>query len=348
MGRIYGIRVAIFKVRSTDPQYYEKPFNPDGVTPGSYQGISQVDPIWIVPELTDGALSDPASLRFYEPEYYVIGKQRYHRSHLCVYIPHPVPDAIKPMYQYGGKSVPQLIYERVYASERTANEAPQLVQTKRLVVFKTDAGSFWSNLTKSVERLLSWTENRDNYGAMVCDKESEDITQQDTGLADLDTTIMTQYQLVASIAEVPATKMLGTTPKGFNSTGESEAEDYRIMLESIQANDLDPMLERHHQLVWLSAIKPKFGITEDIEVESSWRPLDSPTAAEWADVLLKRAQTAQVYQSTGAIDGEDIRAQISRDKDNDFFGLSDDYITPDDDLVTELLQNAAPPKTPEM
>ena len=120
------------------------------------------------------------------------------------------------------------------------------------------------------------------------------------------------------------------------------------MLESIQANDLDPMLERHHQLVWLSAIKPKFGITEDIEVESSWRPLDSPTAAEWADVLLKRAQTAQVYQSTGAIDGEDIRAQISRDKDNDFFGLSDDYITPDDDLVTELLQNAAPTQLPEM
>lgn len=347
MGRIYGIRVAIFKVRSTDPQYYEKPFNPDGVTPGSYQGISQVDPIWIVPELTDGSLSDPSSLRFYEPEYYVIGKQRYHRSHLCVYIPHPVPDAIKPMYQYGGKSVPQLIYERVYASERTANEAPQLVQTKRLVVFKTDASAFWSNLSRSFERLLSWTEQRDNYGAMVCDKDSEDITQQDTGLADLDTVIMTQYQLVASIAEVPATKLLGTTPKGFNSTGESEAEDYRIMLESIQANDLDPLLERHHQLVWLSAIKPKFGITEDIEVETSWRPLDSPTAQEWADVNLKKAQAAVAYAGIGAIDGEDVREQLRRDKDSDYFGLAED-IPQDDDLVTELLQNAAPPQLPEM
>lgn len=347
MGRIYGIRVAIFKVRSTDPQYYEKPFNPDGVTPGSYQGISQVDPIWIVPELTDGSLSDPASLRFYEPEYYVIGKQRYHRSHLCVYIPHPVPDAIKPMYQYGGKSVPQLIYERVYASERTANEAPQLVQTKRLVVFKTDASAFWSNMSRSFERLLSWTEQRDNYGAMVCDNDSEDITQQDTGLADLDTVIMTQYQLVASIAEVPATKLLGTTPKGFNSTGDSEAEDYRIMLESIQANDLDPMLERHHQLVWLSAIKPKFGITEDIEVETSWRPLDSPTAQEWADVNLKKAQAAVAYAGIGAIDGEDVREQLRRDKDSDYFGLAED-IPQDDDLVTELLQNAAPTQLPEM
>jgi len=182
---------------------------------------------------------------------------------------------------------------------------------------------------------------------MVCDKDSEDITQQDTGLADLDTTIMTQYQLVASIAEVPATKLLGTTPKGFNSTGESEAEDYRVMLESIQANDLDPLLERHHQLVWLSAIKPKFGITDDIEVETSWRPLDSPTAAEWADVNLKKAQAAVAYAGIGAIDGEDVREQLRRDKDSDYFGLAED-IPQDDDLVTELLQNAAPPQLPEM
>ena len=30
---------------------------------------------------------------------------------------------------------------------------------------------------------------------------------------------MTQYQLAASVANVPATKLLGTQPKGFNATG---------------------------------------------------------------------------------------------------------------------------------
>ena len=343
MGRIYGIRVAIFRVRSTDPQYYEKPFNPDGITPGSYMGISQVDPIWMVPELTDASLNDPASLRFYEPEFYTIGGMRYHRSHLCIYIPHPVPDVIKPTYQFGGKSVPQLIYERVYAAERTANEAPQLVTTKRLVVFKTDAPSFWSNLTNSVQRLADWTLNRDNYGAMVCDKDSEDIVQHDTGLTDLDATIMTQYQLVASISEVPATKLLGTTPKGFNSTGESEAEDYRIMLESIQANDLAPFLERHHLMVWHSVIKPKFGMTENIEIESSWRPMDSPTAAEWADVNLKKAQTAVAYAGIGAIDGQDVREQLRRDKDSDYFGLSEE--ADEEDLLTGLLEEPNAPQS---
>lgn len=332
MGRIFGVRVAIFKVESTDPDYYEKPFNPDGVTPGSYLGISQVDPIWIVPELTDGAVSDPANIRFYQPEFYNIGGRRYHRTHLCVYIPHPVPDSLKPVYMYAGKSVPQLIYERVYASERTANEAPQLVMTKRLVVMKTDADAFWSNITKSLQRLWDWTVNRDNYGVMTIDKDSEDIVQHDTALADVDVTIMTQYQLCAAIAEVPATKLLGTQPKGFNATGDHEAENYRQTLESIQANDLQPLLERHHQLVWLSDIAPALDITEEVETEVSWRPLDSPTAAEWAAIALQKAQTAQIYASLGAIDGEDVRKQIVADKDSDFFGLADDA----PELETEL------------
>lgn len=339
MGRVYGIRVAIFRVRSTDPDYYVKPFNIDGVTPGSYLGISQVDPIWCVPELTDASLNDPAGLRFYEPEFYVVGSQRYHRSHLCVFIPHPVPDVIKPTYQYGGKPLPQLIYERVYAAERTANEAPQLAMTKRLIVHKTDGAGFFSNLTKSIARMLDFSQVRDNYGVMVIDKDADDITQHDTSLADLDATIMTQYQLVASIAEVPATKLLGTTPKGFNSTGDAEAEDYRIMLESIQANDLTPMLTRHHQLVMRSVIRPKFGLSEDLECDVSWRPLDSPTAAEFAEIGLKKAQTAVAYAGIGAIDGQDVREQLRRDKDSDYFGLAEEAPMPDDeDLLSGLVE----------
>lgn len=322
MGRIYGVRVAIFRVASTDPEYYEKPFNPDGVTPGSYLGISQVDPIWVVPELTDGAISDPANIRFYEPEFYTIGNQRYHRSHCCVYVPFPVPDTLKPQYMYAGKSLPQLIYERVYAAERTANEAPQLAMTKRLIVHKTDGAGFFSNLQQSLARMLDFSQVRDNYGAMVIDKEADEIQQHDTSLADLDAVIMNQYQLVSAIAEVPATKLLGTTPKGFNATGEAEAEDYRIMLESIQSNDLEPLLARHQLMTWLSDIKPKIG-GDDVSIDIQWRPLDSPTAAEWSDINLKKAQAAQIYAGLGAIDGQDIRERLQQDKESDFFGLEE-------------------------
>ena len=108
------------------------------------------------------------------------------------------------------------------------------------------------------------------------------------------------------------------------------------MLESIQTNDLQPLLDRHHQLVMRSVIRPKFNLPEDLELEFSWRPLDSPTAAEWADVNLKKAQAAAALAQIGAIDGQDVREQLRRDKDSDYFGLVDDepiddLLTPDDD-----------------
>lgn len=316
MGRIFGIRVAIFRVDSADPEYYEKPFNIDGVAKGSYRGISQVDPIWCSPILTDTSVSDPASIRFYEPQFWMINGQKYHRSHLSVYVPHPVPDTLKPSYQYGGISVPQLIYERVYAAERTANEAPQLAMTKRTSILKLDMTVFQTKIEKGMQQLAEWVGLRDNYGVKLIG-DGEEYQQHDVTLSDLDVTIMTQYQLVAAAAEVPSTKLLETQPKGFASTGEAEAENYRQTLESIQLNDLDPMLARHHQLV----MKSDLGSDEVLSV--TWLPLDSPTAGEWADINLKKAQAAQVYEAIGAIDGMDVRAQLTIDKNSDFFGLAE-------------------------
>ena len=322
MARVFGIRVAIFKVDSTDPEYYEKPFNLDGVTPGSYRGISQVDPLWMSPLLTSQSVGDPANMRFYEPTFYLINGQKYHHSHLCICIPYPVSDVLKPSYQYGGISLPQRIYERVYAAERTANEAPQLAMTKRLSVLKVNAAAFMSDMGRAMQNLAAWISLRDNYGVKVIDKESEDLTQFDTGLADLDATIMTQYQLVAAIANVPATKLLGTTPKGFNSTGDYEAASYREELESIQSNDLQRLLDRHHALVVRSEVAPALGI-QPVNVTTTWRPLDSPTAAEWAAIGLQKAQAAQIYASLGAIDGMDVRDQLKVDKNSDFYGLAE-------------------------
>lgn len=321
MGRVFGVRVAIFKVQSTDPEYYEKPFNLDGVAPGSYRGIAQVDPYWVIPELDAGALANPDSLHFYEPAFYRIGSQRYHRSHLAIYIPHPVADMLKPTYQYGGVSVPQRIYERVYAAERTANEAPQLAMTKRLTGLNVSDAAL-ANPEALGEKLQEWIAYRDNYGVKVMG-EGEAISQFDTALGDLDTVIMSQYQLVAAIANVPATKLLGTVPKGFNSTGDYELETYRNELESIQANDLTPLLERHHALVMRSEIAPRLKI-EPVPTTVDWRALDSPTAAEWATINKTRAETDQILVNTGAIDGLDIRRRVAADKDSDYYGLKED------------------------
>lgn len=312
-GRIFGVRVAMFKVESTDPEYYEKPFNIDGVTPKSYKGIVQVDPYWTAPMLDQASASQPDTLHFYEPTWWMINGRKVHRSHLIIFRHAEPVDVLKPQYLYGGVPLPQQIMERVYAAERTANEAPQLAMTKRTNVWLTDIERVMANTTEAAQRLSDWAAFRDNYGVKLGDKDGDEFQQFDTSLADMDALIMTQYQLVAAQAGVPATKLIGTSPKGFNATGEYEESSYHEMLESIQMHDLTPLLERHHALIIKSYINP---VMDDISCETtvSWRPLDSPTAKELADTNLVKAQTGAALVQSGAIDSEDENQRIATDK----------------------------------
>lgn len=315
--RVFGIRIALFEVESIDPDYYTNPFNPDGVTPGSYKGICQVDPYWITPELNADAAANPASMHFYEPTYWRINGKRYHRSHLVIIRDSEVADVLKPSYIYGGLPLTQRIFERVYAAERTANEAPLLALTKRTTVLKADMDAVIGNQDAFEQKMALWIQYRDNQGVKICGL-GEELEQIETSLADLDAVIMTQYQLVAAIANTPSSKLIKTQPKGFSSNGEYDETDYHEYLETIQTDEMQPLLDRHHILAIRSELAEQYGV---FQVEVAWRPLDSMTETETADVRLKNAQADQVLQMTGAINGEDVRRRLIADKFSGYNGL---------------------------
>jgi len=251
------------------------------------------------------------------------------------------------MYLYGGIPVPQQIMERVYAAERTANEAPQLAETKRTNVWLTNIEAVMADPERTAQALNNYAYYRDNYSLKIGDKVEDEFQQFDTSLTDLDEVIMTQYQIVAAAAGVPATKLLGTQPKGFNSTGDYEEASYHEELESHQTHDLAPLIERHHMLVMKSFVNPQ-GKGDDIETIVSWLPLDAPTADELADTNLKKAQTGNQLVMSGAIAPEEERRRIALDKESGYheLGLSDEA---PDDLEDEESDNPKddPGRSPE-
>lgn len=326
-GRMYGIRVVMFEVDSDDPDYYENPFNPDGVRPGSYKGIVQIDPYWVTPELNGDAASNPASRHFYEPTWWRVHGKRVHRSHLIIFRGSEVADILKPSYIYAGLSIPQIIFERVYAAERTANEAPMLAATKRETVVHVDLDKALADQVAFEDKIASWSYFRNNHGIKVAG-EDEVLEQFETSLTGLDETIMTQYQLVASISNIPVTKLLGTVPKGFNSTGQYEQSSYHEELEGIQENDLTPLVDRHHLLLMRSEIMPRFNLTKSFEIHIKWHPLDVVTHEEKAKVNLIKAQAAYQEFQIGAISGDDERARLIADKDSGYNGMADKMVAP--------------------
>lgn len=314
---VFGIRHILFKHRNPNFEY-DKPFNADSFGPGDYAGMSQIDPYWITPEINDADLTDPTRIGFYEPTYWIIQGKRYHKSHFVILKGDEVADYLKPSYRYGGVSLVQKVYERVYAGESTANEGPQLAKTKRLLVQKVDAAEIQANLKKFINNLNVFQKMRDNYGTRFVGKMDE-VTQFDTTLTDLDSTIMTQYQLVCSVFDIPASKLLGTGHSGF-STGETDDDYYIQSVEEVQGNDMTTIIEAHYERLLPSALKPK-GINSMIE--PVWNPIKVMSQKEKADILLSTSTALSNLRNTGAIDEIDIQDYLTKQKDLGFEGIKE-------------------------
>lgn len=318
--KTFGIGLAIPVMK--DSVDMSLPFNLDGIKKGEFKGWTLVEPYWAAPNLDQDAAGNPSSKYFYEPTWWNIGGKLVHRSWCIKVLNTSVPDILKPTYYYGGIPLPQMIYERVYAADKVANEAPLLAMQKRLLYADADIENLIADpdTANTIMEALSWY--RSNHGVMF-KRPGDEIGQIDTALADFDSLIMTQYQLVATIANMPATKLLKTTPKGFNATGEYEWKDYAQSLVAIQEHDFKPLLNRHFELY----TKSEFG--KEIPMVVTFNPVDVPSEKDVAEVEEIYSRVLTNLSNSGVISNEEVR-DIIRNKEGSMFSTLEEQS--DEDL----------------
>lgn len=312
--RVYGIRHILFVVGDGyDKEYYESPFDPANIKKGDYKGMSQIDPYWMAPLLVNDNINNPASIGFYDPDFWQIAGNMYHKSHFVILRGAEVTDILKPSYLYGGLPLSQLMMARVYSAEITADEAPKLTMTKRMDIRKVDLKKAQANPTL-FQQTIDWiTKTKNNHSLTVIDK-TEDYERHDTSLADLDDVQLMQYQLVTAIVNTPITKLLGLSPTGLGSSGENETKSYHEAIEIVQENDLSPIVTQHHLCLAASE-----GIKKDIE--HTWNPLAVLTDVELSEVRKKDAETAAIYVDVGAIDQYEVRDGMIANENSGYTGL---------------------------
>ena len=159
---------------------YSVPFNIDAVKKNSYLGFKLIEPYWLTPEFDSESISNPTSLHFYEPTRWRLPNNiTVHRSQ-CIHITNgSVPDSLKPTYLFGGVPLTQMIFSRVYAAEKVANEAPMLAMTKRLYVMDGNLANIAANQRAAEHTLTTMNWMRDNFGVLVKNPEDQ-INQLDT------------------------------------------------------------------------------------------------------------------------------------------------------------------------
>lgn len=328
---IFGIGIALPKIDGID---YGKPYNPDGIKKGSFKGIAVIDPYWVVPEFDKEAMTDPISPNFYEPTYYRVmngsNVQRVHKSHLIIARRKEVPDILKPTYYYGGIPLTQEIYERVYAAEKSANEQPLLLLTKRLNGWKIDLEAFFADPEKYKERIQNFTDYRDNQGILLIDHE-DDVFQIDTALSDLNEVVMSQYKLVAAVARIPVDKLFELNPSGsLSNSGDYNIKNYNQDLNTMQNDLFKPFIDRINEIVMRSYYDKKD------KIAIIFNPTDNPTAKEQADSVKAEIDTLQTLIGTNVITTEEARQKLISDKDNGFSFLDEE--APEQEQDNEEIQ----------
>ena len=289
------------------PYSYADPYDPKAVKPNSFIGFAVVDPHWITYQWDKRSRTDPSYPHFLEPTWLKIGDKRIHRSWVIRRLNSELPDIFKPVYLYGGLSLTQMIYERVWAADKLANEAPLLAMTKRLLIADGNLEQLQSDPARTNKFFNAINFFRDNFSIFV-KKPSSNVTQLDTNLSELTPLTMSQYQLVAAIAQIPVTKLLKNVPSGLQATGQYEWDDYAQSLKSIQENDYSPLCKMFFELYCASFYPDE----KDLKLDVEWNPIDVPKESEIAQMSSQTAQFVVHLINTGLVDVAAGRAMLQK------------------------------------
>ena len=101
-------------------------------------------------------------------------------------------------------------------------------------------------------RAAIWSAQATNDGLLTLDMEGEEFVQVNTPLSGLGDIVSQQLELLSAIARTPAVKLLGISPKGFNSTGEYDESNWYDHVSSQQSSVFGDNLDIAVKVIQLS------------------------------------------------------------------------------------------------
>lgn len=325
--RVFGIGIAVpcFDTRTdSERKLVERlmanPLNWDAIRKGSlrYEGMRVIDPYWLCPEFDEYSAFDPSNISFYEPTWWRVGNTRrvIHKSWCIKVVNTIVADILKPTYYYGGVPLPQMLMKRMYSADKVADEAQMLAMSKRLLVVDANVQKLVANPKEAAKVMDALKFARDNWGVFFKNPNTN-VQQVDTYITEFNQLIMTQYQLVASIGQIPAPKLLKVMPTGFSDVSELVWKDYAQHICSIQEDEYEPLLDMHYRLY------TRLNEGREREFEVVFNPVDVPTLMEKAVIVEKETKAAKFLIEEGVLAPEEVREVLRSKRGGEFSSVSD-------------------------
>ena len=321
----YGGALMYFNVEGQN-ENMERPFNPDAVTSKSFKDCVNID-IQRAIALVDETLTDPLSEWYYEPKLYNIisgsGNYVVHASYFAKCVPEPVMPTLKPTFRYFGLSTTQKMLP--YARDNIAAflEMSQLLKTKRHKIFGINTEQLFQDEKEYTARIGIMQEEQNNYNITTIyngggeEALKETFTHVDTSLADVPSVVDKTFEICASVAGIPVTKILGTLNRGgLGNSGEFDINTWHEVVSEFQESNMREVIELFYKV----AFKSEYDIDiKDIQVV--FNPIDEISQKDVADIESIKANVVNSLLMSGAITAKEARAYLQTSQDTGFNDL---------------------------
>ncbi len=334
---------AIIVMVMNDDTDIEEPLDPEKIKEGQLSRLVVFDSTEVSPMEVN--TNDITAENFRLPKFYSIsGGELIHHSRVLRFEGISLPWRLKAQCNYWGQSRLQRFYDALRNSRSVIDSVASLVyEAKNDIVSVPELYQELASpdgLAKILERFHLGDMLKSNNNMLLLDEREkfERFNTTFTGVSDL----MMKFALWTSAAsDIPATRLLGQSAIGLNSTGEGEERNYYDKVSSDQETKYRPTLNQLDQVLVRSALG---AMPEDYSFD--FNPLRQNTEGEQATIDLQNAQRDTIYKADGVLTEAAVAQEL---KDNDTYSvIDDDYI----DLLKEVdeppdFTEQEPPEPPE-
>lgn len=288
-------------------QDLSKPLNVSKVRKGDLERVIVLDR-WDMSAMTINTWNIIAA-NYLQPEFYTIrgGSQQIHWSHFARFTGARLPLRQMAYTQGWGDSELSKCLDDIMDMVASKDGIAELMQEANVDVIKRDGlsdelASDQDDAIINRYTLFSQMKSVVQMALLDGDEEYDRKTLNLSGVAPILETFMTW---ISGAADIPVTRLFGTSAKGLNATGEGDLTNYYNSIRAKQLTQLDPGMRQLDEVLVRSAL----GYMPD-DYNYVWNPLAQLNEREIAEARRITSETDQRYLDMGVIQVSQVQRNL--------------------------------------
>lgn len=328
-GRLYGGAAGLIMIRGQEGMLGQ-PLELESIHPGTFQGLYILDR-WqgVVPGMElvfEGGEPVPAYYSITNARGNTVAKV--HHSRLVRFTGRDLPFLERVAELYWGESEVEALYNDVVKHDNVAANMAALTFRANVDTMEVQNLDQLFSVTSGEQQRRFWnvmqaqSVMKSNFGMQLVNRGDQIKNTQYTftGLQEVYDSMCLD---LSGASRIPVTKLFGRSPAGMNATGESDLRNYYDYVDTLREAKLRPILEKLLPVLAMSA----WGAVPD-GLDITFPPLWTPTAAEVAEIALKKAQAIRDTFQAGLFRADTAQRELKKlaDETGMFDSISEEEI----------------------